>query len=149
MNNKILAVASNGGHLVQLLRLLPAFKGSRLTLISTSQDAPKDLQLERYFCVTDSNFDQKLRLVKTAIETFFLMLRIRPEVVISTGASPGLFCVLWGALMGRKVIWIDSIANTEKLSMAGRAALRITKHCYTQWPDVAKPNGPLYIGSVI
>jgi UDP-N-acetylglucosamine:LPS N-acetylglucosamine transferase len=149
MNKKILAVASNGGHLVQLMRLLPAFQDSKLILISTSVDAPQSLQLEKYFCVTDSNFDQKLKLIKTAFETMILIIKIRPDVIISTGAAPGLFCIFWGGLLGRKTIWIDSIANTEKLSMAGRIALRITKHCYTQWPNVAKSSGPFYIGSVI
>jgi UDP-N-acetylglucosamine:LPS N-acetylglucosamine transferase len=149
MNKRIVAVASNGGHLVQLMRLFPALSDNKITLISTSTAAPQGLKIEKYCCVTDSNFDQKLRLVKTAIETFFLILKIRPDIVISTGAAPGLFCILWGVLIGKKVIWIDSIANTEKLSMAGKIALRLTKHCYTQWPTVAKPVGPFYIGSVI
>jgi UDP-N-acetylglucosamine:LPS N-acetylglucosamine transferase len=149
MNKHILAVASNGGHLVQLIRLFPALRPNEITLISTSKAAPKNLDISGYYCVTDSNFDQKIRLVKTAFETLNLIIKLKPDVVISTGAAPGLFCILWGAILGKKVIWIDSIANTEKLSMAGRVALRITRHCYTQWPNVTGPKGPLYLGSVI
>jgi UDP-N-acetylglucosamine:LPS N-acetylglucosamine transferase len=149
MNKHILAVASNGGHLVQLMRLFPAFDGNVLSLISTSNEAPKNDAVNHYYCVTDSNFDQKLRLIKTAFETMILVVKLRPDVIISTGAAPGLFCIIWGKVLRKKVIWIDSIANTEKLSMAGRVALKVTTHCYTQWPLVSKPHGPHYIGSVV
>ncbi|WP_076418116.1 hypothetical protein [Colwellia sp. UCD-KL20] len=148
MKKKILAVASNGGHLVQLLRLFPAFSEHDVHLISTSEDGPDETYNE-YYSVTDSNFEQKFKLIKTAFETFIIYIKVRPDVVISTGAAPGFFCLLYASIFRKKAIWIDSIANTEKLSMAGGVALKLTKHCYTQWPELAKEDGPLYLGAVI
>jgi UDP-N-acetylglucosamine:LPS N-acetylglucosamine transferase len=148
MKNKILAVASNGGHLVQLLRLFPALQSNEIHLVSTSEDGPDEI-FDHYYCVSDSNFEQKFKLIKTAFETLFIYLKVRPDVVISTGAAPGFFCILYAVIFRKKAIWFDSIANTEKLSMAGNIALKLTKHCYTQWPKLVGDKGPYYIGAVI
>lgn len=145
----LLAVASNGGHLVQLLRLTPAFAGYRVVLASTSTDAPADYDAARYYCVSDSNFQQKTRLLRTALQTARIVFRERPRAVISTGAAPGLLALCWGRLLGRQLVWIDSIANTEHLSLAGRVARRLTPHCFTQWPHLCDSEGVRYIGAVI
>ncbi len=149
MYKKIMAVASNGGHLVQLQRLFPAFSGYELILVSTSETSPTDEHVDKYYCVSDSNFQQKLRLIVTAFQVFVLFIKVRPQVIVSTGAAPGLFAVFFGALFRKKTIWIDSIANADRLSLAGRVALRSTPFCYTQWPHPATKKGPQYIGAVL
>ena len=149
MQNKIMAVASNGGHLVQLQRLLPAFSGFELILVSTSKSPPTDDLVDQYYSVSDSNFQQKFRLIITAFQVFLLFIKVWPQVIVSTGAAPGLFAVFFGVLFRKKTIWIDSIANADRLSLAGRVALRLTPYCYTQWPRLATKKGPQYIGAVL
>lgn len=149
MSNRILIVASNGGHLVQLLRLQKAFEAFDVILVSTSETPPSNVTVSGYYQVHDSNFDDKFGLVITAIQTAKVVLQVRPKVVVSTGAAPGLFCILWNRLMGRNAVWIDSIANTETLSLSGKIAKRLTKHCYSQWEHVANQNGVGYIGAII
>jgi UDP-N-acetylglucosamine:LPS N-acetylglucosamine transferase len=149
MNNRLLVVASNGGHLVQLLRLQKSFSDFDITLISTSSTAPTVEFEHQYFHVKDSNFNEKFALVVTAWQTLRIILKVRPKVVVSTGAAPGLFCILWARIIGGKAIWIDSIANTEKLSLSGKLAHKLTPHCFSQWPDVAEKDGVGYIGAII
>ena len=149
MSNRLLIVASNGGHLVQLLRLQKAFDGYDVTLVSTSETPPSNVKVAKYYQVHDSNFDDKFGLIKTACHTAKVVFQVRPKVVISTGAAPGLFCILWNRLMGRKAIWIDSIANTQTLSLSGKVAKKLTNHCYSQWEQVANQNGVGYIGAII
>ena len=48
-----------------------------------------------------------------------------------------------------KTIWIDSIANCERLSSSGRRARRVAHQWLTQWPDLARPEGPHYWGAVL
>jgi UDP-N-acetylglucosamine:LPS N-acetylglucosamine transferase len=76
-------------------------------------------------------------------------MRTRPDVVISTGAAPGLFGILFGRLVGARTIWIDSIANAEKLSLSGRIASRIAHIALTQWPHLAATRRPSYRGSIL
>jgi UDP-N-acetylglucosamine:LPS N-acetylglucosamine transferase len=61
----------------------------------------------------------------------------KPEAIITTGAAPGLVYLLAGKLLGRKTIWIDSIANAEHLSASGRMASRFASRTYTQWENLA------------
>ena len=56
------------------------------------------------------------------VEVLFIMLRVRPDVIISTGAAIGYFAFKTGKLMGAKTVWIDSIANVEQMSMGGMPA---------------------------
>jgi UDP-N-acetylglucosamine:LPS N-acetylglucosamine transferase len=77
-------------------------------------------------------------------------VRERPDVVITTGSAPCLFALgLARKLFGARTIWIDSVANAEKLSSSGAQARRVADVWLTQWEHLAKPDGPQYWGSVL
>ncbi|MFV8818152.1 hypothetical protein [Haliea sp. E17] len=143
---KLLAVCSGGGHLIELLRLTPAFDDHTVVLVSTSPEAPDGISLARYYRVSDSNAGQLLCVLRTALQTAHIVFRERPTAVISTGAAPGLLAIAWARLLRRKLIWIDSIANPERMSLSGRIARRITPHCFTQWRHLSSAEGIAYIG---
>jgi hypothetical protein len=46
-------------------------------------------------------------------------------------------------------MFIDSIANAEKLSLSAQLAQRHANLTLTQWPHLESPEGPQYHGSVI
>ncbi len=116
MHKKIMAVASNCGYLVKLQRLPPAFSGFELILVSTSVTSPTDELVDQYYNVSDSNFQQKIRLVVTAFQIFVLCLKVRPQIIVPTGATPWLFAVFFGVLFRKKTIWIDSIGNADRFA---------------------------------
>ncbi|PKP46553.1 MAG: oligosaccharide biosynthesis protein Alg14 [Bacteroidetes bacterium HGW-Bacteroidetes-11] len=145
---KILAVASGGGHWIQLMRLKPAFEGCDLVYLSTHDGYKKLVQNSRFYKVTDANRWNKLKLLKMAFEVRKVVIREKPDVIISTGAAPGLFAILWGRLSGSKTIWLDSIANVEKLSMSGRIVKPFAHLHLTQWEHLAS-NSTLFKGNVI
>ena len=45
--------------------------------------------------------------------------------------------------MGARTIWIDSMANVDKMSMAGRLARRYSDLWLTQWPHLGVAGGSL------
>jgi hypothetical protein len=69
--------------------------------------------------------------------------------VISTGAAPGYFAVRIGKLFGARTIWVDSVANAEELSLSGKEAGRHVDLWLTQWPHLARPEGPHFKGNVL
>lgn len=144
----ILAVASGGGHWVQLLRILPAFDSHNVTYMTTNTGYQKDVK-SRIVAVTDANLDEKLRLVKLFAQVLWHLLKIRPDIVISTGAAPGFAAILFGRLVGAHTIWIDSIANSEELSKSGQYAKYVSHLWLTQWPHLAKAEGPQYWGAIL
>lgn len=148
---RILAVASTGGHWQQLMQLASAFEGSEVTFASTDAGQAQNNDFERFVALKDYNQNEKLKLFIGSIETFGVILRLRPDVVVSTGAAPGLMCLLWGRLFGAKTIWIDSIANSQEMSLSGRLALKFCHIVLTQWEHLAGDrNGRIqYWGSVL
>lgn len=158
INPHVMAIASAGGHWVQLMRLRPAWAGFRVTYVTTDADFHQTVRQHAeqdgeptpdFHTVTEANRWQKWRLIKQLLGIALILIRCRPDVVLSTGAAPGYFALRVARLLGAKTIWIDSIANAEELSMSGK---RIGKHAdlwLTQWEHLAKPEGPQYLGSVL
>lgn len=147
---KVLVISSGGGHWVQLLRLRPAFEGCDVTYATVRRSYRSDLEPgARFRVIPDANMWRKGRLVLSALCVFWLLVRERPDVVVSTGAAPGYFAVRFGAMFGALTIWVDSVANAEQLSLSGREAGKHVDHWITQWPHLATENGPFYYGSVL
>lgn len=149
MRKKILAVASAGGHWVQLLRISPAFEGQDVLWVSTLQGLSSKIPFGRFRSVRDASMWSKMSLAVMALQILFLIVRYRPDVVISTGAAPGYFAIVFGRFFGANTIWIDSIANSEELSLAGKKVRVWARHWLTQWPELAKDEGPKYFGAVL
>jgi UDP-N-acetylglucosamine:LPS N-acetylglucosamine transferase len=133
----VLAVASSGGHWIQLRRLLPAFSGYDVAYLTTHAGHRGEVSSERFYTVGDANRWNKLALVRTALKVLWIVMRERPAVVVSTGAAPGYLAIRFGKALGARTVWIDSIANVEELSMSGRMASSTADLCLTQWPHLA------------
>ncbi len=117
---------------------------------STHSAPDPDLQGSRYYCV--NNFTRRNALVslRVVVQMIGILRRERPDVVITTGAAPGLVTlVLAKMLLHCRTIWIDSVAAAETLSLSGRLARPVADAWLTQWPHLARPGGPDYWGSVL
>lgn len=145
----VLAIASSGGHWVQLQRLRPAFEGHRVVFASVRPEDGADVEPDEYRVVPDATRWNKVRFAWMTFRVTLLVLRLRPDVIISTGAAPGFVALRVGAMTGAKTCWLDSIANTEQLSESGRRIGPRADLWLTQWPDLASPSGPTYAGSVL
>jgi UDP-N-acetylglucosamine:LPS N-acetylglucosamine transferase len=146
---KVLAVASSGGHWAQLLRLRSAFEGHEAVFVTTQSDSRGDVASHRFHCIPDANRNSKLRMVLLMLRTFLVVLRERPDVVVSTGAAPGYFALRFGRLFGARTLWLESIANAEELSLSTKLVRPYADLLLTQWPHLARPEGPHYRGSVL
>ena len=145
---RILAVASSGGHWVQLRRLRPAFEGHDVAYITTDRGHRAEVGGARFHTVVDANRSNKLTLARSALKIAWVLLRERPHVVVSTGAAPGYLALRGAKLLGARTVWIDSVANVEELSLSGQMSSTTADLCLTQWPHLA--DGPVgYEGAVL
>ena len=147
--SKVLAVASSGGHWVQLRRIVPAFADSEVVYVTVLESYRSQVPDNKFYPVNDATRWNKSGLILLALQLAWIIAKERPTVVISTGAAPGYFAVLLGRWFGARTIWIDSMANIEELSMSGSRAGRYADLWLTQWPHLAKAEGPHYGGSVL
>ena len=146
---RVLAVASGGGHWIELLRIQPAFEGCDLAFVTVHDAYRHDVPGHRFYCVNDATAWNRLRLLWQAGSILAILLRERPDFVVSTGAAPGYFALRLGKLLRARTIWVDSIANVERLSRSGEKVGRFADIWLTQWPHLARERGPHYSGAVL
>ncbi len=146
---KVLAVASRGGHWIQLLRLRPALIGSDVMFVTTDPAYQSMVDGASFRVVTEATRFQKLKIFKMVIQMFWIIVRFRPNVIVTTGAAPGYIAIRLGKWFGAKTMWIDSIANAEELSLSGRLALKYADATLTQWEHLSGSDGVDYHGAVI
>lgn len=149
MRKRILLVASHGGHWVQMRRLTPAFEGLDQHYVSTNSGLADSVLPARFSFVPDANLDEKLGLVFLALKVLWVVIKIRPDFVISTGAAPGFFALMFGKLLGAKTIWVDSCANVDQLSVSGAKVKYFADLWLTQWEHLEGKKGPFFRGAVL
>jgi UDP-N-acetylglucosamine:LPS N-acetylglucosamine transferase len=130
------------------MRLKPLFEGKKVEYLTTdaaySAEVGKPVQVVR-----DANMWDKAALAVMFFQVAVKVIKVRPDVVITTGAAPGFAAILFGKLIGAKTVWIDSIANSERMSSSGSHVKRFASLWLTQWEHLARPQGPYFMGSVL
>ncbi len=134
---RVLAIASGGGHFIQLLRLSPAWEGHDVTFATVFADSASEVAPARLLTFHDVSRKDWWRLPLVALDMLSILVRVRPQVIVTTGAMPPLVAVGLARFAGIKTLFIDSIANSEVLSGSGRLASRFADRALTQWPQLA------------
>lgn len=146
---RVLALSSPGGHWVQLQRITRRIDNCELIYASVGQRPDLLAAGIRYYSIPDATRWDRVKLIWMAVRVTLLVLWLRPDVVISTGAAPGFAALRIGKLIGSRCLWIDSIANVEEVSLSGRKVAPYADLCLTQWPHLANNSGFQWMGSVL
>lgn len=145
------------------MRMRPSWDGCRVSYITTNAKyrdrvmadaAARGQEKPGFFHVLNASRWEKARLIYQAVQVLLVVLRVRPDVVISTGAAPGYLAIRLGRLMGARAVWVDSIANAEELSLSGRKAGAHSDLWLTQWEHLEgcenpERNLPGFKGSIL
>ena len=135
MKKRVLALASGGGHFVQLLRLRPALEVHYATVHVESR---AEVGNADFYSFRDVSRADWWRLPLTLFDITKILLKVRPDVIVTTGALPPLIALILVKPFNVKMLWIDSIANSETLSGSGKLARKIATQTLTQWPSLAE-----------
>ncbi len=155
MNNRkklrICLAASAGGHISQLLKLAESWKGHETFCVTTTEVVREKLsRFGAVYVVGECNRQHLLRVVKVLMRCIKIMVKEKPDVVLSTGAAAGCLLCLLGKILGAKVIWIDSITNVERISLSGRMVRCVADLFLVQWPELAGQYKKVeFVGTVI
>ena len=136
----VLAISSGGGHWLQLSRLAPAWRGCRVVSACTADAPPMPGGVDSHHRLRDATRWSRWDLFVLGVQVARLMMQVRPDVVVTTGALPGLWAVFWGRILGAQTVWIDSLANVQRVSASGRLAAYMATQWWTQWPHLAAPD---------
>jgi UDP-N-acetylglucosamine:LPS N-acetylglucosamine transferase len=150
MARGILAIASGGGHWIQLRRLQPAFDGLDVTFVSVQAEYAEQVCGHQFYAIRDVTRWDRWGIVVLIAQLMRILIIERPRLVITTGSAPGMIALALAKILLRsKTLWIDSIANCEQMSSSGTRARHFADAWLTQWPGLQRPNGPHYWGSVL
>lgn len=145
---KILAIASGGGHWVELLRLQPAFERHELVYMSTNENFAATVAGYEYHTIPDFSRWNKLKMLSNSWKIYKAIAAIRPDVIITTGAAPGVIALLIGKILGAKTVWIESMCHAEKVSISGKMVQVFADRVYTQWEHLATAKF-VYAGNIM
>ncbi|MFC1738372.1 PssD/Cps14F family polysaccharide biosynthesis glycosyltransferase [Planctomycetota bacterium] len=148
---RICLVASAGGHISQLLKLMDSWHGYDTFYVTTAEVVRE--KLKKYgmvYVVSECNRQHPLQVGKVFLQCLTAAIREKPDVVISTGAAAGCVMCFLAKLFGAKVIWIDSITNVKRISLSGQLVKNIADLFLVQWPELAAQYKNVeYVGTLI
>jgi UDP-N-acetylglucosamine:LPS N-acetylglucosamine transferase len=149
---KLLAISSPGGHWIQLTRLCERLE-DRYSIIyampNTLFNTAATLKERKVYSITDVSADDKWRLIPCSLQVLYILLKERPQAILSTGAAPGAVAIWLGKLLRIRTIWVDSIANVRQISRAGRLAQKQADVFLTQWEHLSDGQTVLFKGAVL
>ena len=132
---RILLVASHGGHLRELLDGVEGVVGEHHVATCRTPHTEVVLRGRPHTFLVDPHLSI-LKYGINAIQSILLVARVRPQVVISTGAGIAIPTILFAKyLNGAKIIFIESAANVVSLSRTGAFCRRFADLFMVQWQD--------------
>lgn len=144
---KLCLAASGGGHVRQLLDLEPVwsrhdyFFVTEETALGETLSSQHKTHFVPHFAWGQAKLGAPFRMLASAFRSVFrslsIILRERPDVVISTGAGAVIFPVLWARLLGARVVVVESFARFESPSLFGRIAAPLAHDLVVQSPALA------------
>jgi UDP-N-acetylglucosamine:LPS N-acetylglucosamine transferase len=133
---RVLLVASAGGHWIELARLTEAFADADCRFISTAQGMTSPIDGAEVMTIPDFSRHSMLVGLAGLVRLYREIRRFDPDVVFSTGAAPGAAAIMLGKLRGARTIWVDSLANYDGLSLSARFVHPFSDRMVTQWPHL-------------
>ena len=141
-------LSSCGGHLVQILKISKYINEKNCVFIVNDR-IDFDPQMKNK-TVRITHATRNWKQIINIIEAFYFILKLRPKILLSTGAAPAVPFSLVAKLIGTKVIFVESLSRVTKPSLTGRIMYYIADEFYVQWPRLKKifPSA-LYFGNLL
>jgi UDP-N-acetylglucosamine:LPS N-acetylglucosamine transferase len=150
-NKKICIVCSSGGHLYQLY-LLKSFweKFDRFWITFQKQDAVSLLKDERKIWAYFPTNRNIVNLFRNAFLAVKILLREKPDIILSNGAGVAIPLFYIGKLFGSKLVYIEVYDRITIPTLTGKLVYPISDRFVVQWKEQLSfyPKG-LYLGEIL
>ncbi len=148
---EVLLVCSAGGHLLQLTLLADAWSDKPHAWVTLEREDARSLLVgETVFYAhgpTNRNIPNLLRNIPFA---WRLLRRLRPAVIVTTGAGVAVPFAWLGRLLGTEVVYVESLTRIRSPSLTYRLIRPTLTRVYAQWPELASAlRGSRYAGNVL
>jgi beta-1,4-N-acetylglucosaminyltransferase len=148
----VLLVCTAGGHLMQLWSLRAAWAGRSHAWVVGSHDGPDVESLlggERLYLAHSPAARSPRNLVRNLLLARRLLGRLRPKVLVTTGAAVAVPFVWAARLRGVRIAYVETLARAERPSLSLRLAAPAADRIWVQWPELQPAvRGARYAGTV-
>lgn len=152
LSMKACFVSSSGGHWEELMCLRSIAEEHDTFYVTEEGGQAGDSSLKHLYLLPQINRRQKdfcRRFLKLLVSAGKIMLREKPDVVVTTGALISFPFCLYGKLMGAKVIYLESFARVNDRSLTGKLVYPFADLFLVQWESLLEvyPKAK-YVGGV-
>ncbi|MGG7079202.1 PssD/Cps14F family polysaccharide biosynthesis glycosyltransferase [Clostridium sardiniense] len=129
---KVIFISSTGGHLSELMQLKSIFKKYDYHIITEKNDTTLKLREEYgdridYLVYGARNYmlSYMFKFPYNIIKSLFLYMKIKPDIIVTTGAHTAVPICYIAKLFKKKIIFIETFARVNSQSMSGRMINKI------------------------
>ncbi|HLC79232.1 MAG TPA: PssD/Cps14F family polysaccharide biosynthesis glycosyltransferase [archaeon] len=146
---KICLACSAGGHLSEMLQLEDFYKKYPHFFITFERADTQSLAKSKKVFFAPLPGRNPVASVQCFLQSFDIIRKENPDVVISTGADIGLLACAAGKILGKKVVFIESFCRPLEPGVSGKIAYRFADLFIYQWRELEKfyPKG-IFGGSI-
>lgn len=139
MKQKICYTASLGGHLEEISRLGDLGTDYESFLVTEKGGFTQLNFCNSVYYLSQMNRKELLfipKFIKTFFQSLYILLKEKPQYIISTGALITFPICLLGKMAGKRVIYIESFARVNTASLTGILMYRIADLFIVQWEEM-------------
>ena len=148
LTNNLAGISSGGGHLFELMACIPDHSGSKLFFI-TQKNVHTKSSMDKAKClyIIDPHMSM-LKYLINFFQAFKIFLKLRPRVVISTGAGIAIPFILISKFFGSKIIFIETGAMITVPSKTGKLIYKYADIFFIQYEPLLKFYPDAILGSL-
>lgn len=142
-NKKILFISSTGGHLSELMQLKQLFNKYQYFIVTEKTKSNEYLKneygdkMEFLAYGTKKNpFTYLFIYFFNIIKSFIIFLKQKPDIIVTTGTHTAVPMCYIAKIFRKKVIYIETFANRNTKTVAGRFVYPIADVFVVQWKEM-------------
>lgn len=138
---KLCFAASSGGHFEQIAMLKPLMEKYPSFIVTEKTMYEAGIKGQKMYYLYQVNRKDKkcfFLLLLNAIKSLGIIIKEKPDVVITTGVLAMIPICLLCKLFRKKVIYIESFAKVSSPTETGRLMYKLADRFYIQWESMKK-----------
>lgn len=141
---RVMFISSTGGHLDELMQLKPIFKNYDYSIVTEKTKSNINLKNKftkvsfLVFGTKDHLFSYIFKFIYNCLKSVFIFIKYRPNVIVTTGTHTAVPMCYIGKIFRRKIIFIETFANRNTKTLAGKLVYPIADKFIVQWESMLK-----------
>lgn len=130
---KMCLTCSHGGHLTEMLKLMDAFENNDTFFIT--YEGMRAAELDRKYTMKNLG-KNPLRFMISVPKVLWILLREKPDMVISTGSEIAIPVFYIARILGIKTMFIESVCRVKEPSLTGKIVYPVSSVFLVQWKQL-------------